>query len=100
MARGLFSGGARLVATGVVLYHRPLGQQAEAAARLSPGPSTTADIVGQQRVRLGVVQGRTPIATLDLRSPREEDQPSRSDAGYADSASSALQTSPPPPVGI
>ena len=48
MARGLFSGGARLVATRVVLYHRSQGQQAEAAARLSPGPSTTADIMGQQ----------------------------------------------------
>ena len=87
------------MATGVVLYHRSQGQQAEDAARLLPGPPTTADIMGQQRVRLGAVQGRTPIAGPDLRSPREGDQSGRSDADYADSASSALQTSPPPPVG-
>ena len=49
MARGLFSGGVRFVAAGVVLYHRSQGQQAEATARLSLGPSTTADVMGQQR---------------------------------------------------
>ena len=100
MARGLFSGGAWFVATGVVLYHRSQGQQAEAAARLSLGPSITSNVVGQQRVRLGAIQGRTPIAGPDSRPPREGDQSGRSDAGYADLASSALQTSPPPPVGI
>ena len=88
------------MATGVVLYHRSQGQQAKAAACLSLGPSTTADIIGQQRARLGAVQGCTPIAGPDSRPPRKGDQSGRGDAGYADSASSALQTSPSPPVGI
>ena len=48
MAQGLFPRGAWLVATGVVLYHRSPGQQVEAAARLSLGPSTAADVMGQQ----------------------------------------------------
>ena len=100
VARGLLSGGARLVATGVVLYHRSQGQQAEAAARLSPGPSTTADVMGQQGARLGAVQGRSSVAGPDSRPPRKGDQSGRSDTGYADPAPSALQTSPPPPVGI
>ena len=37
------------MAIGVVLYHRSQGQQAEAAAYFSLWPSTTADIMGQQR---------------------------------------------------
>lgn len=36
------------MAIGVVLYHLSQGQQAEAAARLPLGPSTKADVMGQQ----------------------------------------------------
>ena len=100
MAQGLFPGGARLVAAGVVLHNRSQGQQAEAAAHLPLGTSMTADVMGQPRAQLGAVKGRAPIAGPDSRPPREGDQSGRSDVGYVDSASSALQTSPPPPVGI
>ena len=100
MARGLFPGGARLVAVGVVLHNRSQGQQAEAAAHLSLGPSTAADVMGQPRAQLGAVKGRTPTTGPDSRPPREGDQSGRSDTGYADPTSSALQTSPPLPMGI
>ena len=100
MARGLFPGGARLVAAGVVLHNRSQGQQAEAAAHLPLGPSIAADVMGQPRAQLGAITGRTPIAGPDSRPPREGDQSGRSGAGYDDPAPSALQTSPSPAVGI
>ena len=69
------------MATGVVLYHRSQGQQVEVAARLPLGPSTTADIMGQQ----GALQG---------------DRSGSGDAGHANQASSALQTPSSPVMGV
>ena len=83
MARGLFLGGARLVAAGVVLHNRSQGQQAEAAAHLPLGPSTAADVMGQPRAQLGAVKGRAPIAGPDSRPPSEGDRSGHGDVGYS-----------------
>src|SRR3954470_22747841 len=100
MARGLFSRGAWPVATRVVLYYRSQGHQVGGATCLSLGSPTTASVMGQQRTRLGAVQGRALAAGPHSRSPRKRYQSGRGDTGYADSPSSALQTPPPPPVGV
>ena len=84
MARGLLPRGARLVAAGVVLYHRSEGQQAEAPARIPLGTSTTIDVVGQPRAQLGAAKRRAPIAGPDSRPLGEGDRSGRGDAGYAD----------------
>ena len=72
------------MAAGVVLYHRSEGQQAEAAASVPLGTSTTVDVVGQPRAQLGAVKRRAPIAGPDSRPPGEGDRSGRGDVGYAD----------------
>ena len=72
------------MAAGVVLYHRSEGQQAEVAASVPLGTSTTVDVVGQPRAELGVVKGRAPTAGPDSRSPNEGGRYGGGNAGYAD----------------
>src|SRR3954471_12344758 len=54
MARGRFSRGARLMATGVVLHHLSSGHHLGSASRLSLGPPTTFNIVDQHRLDRGL----------------------------------------------
>ena len=60
------------MATGVVLYHRSQGQQAEAAARLSLGPSTTTDVMDQQGLSWGPAKD-VPILQSRIRDLFEGD---------------------------
>src|SRR3954468_19049122 len=100
MARGLFSRGARLVATRMVLYHRSQGHQVGGASCLSLGSPTTASVMGQQRARLGVTQRRAFVAGPNQGSLGKTPQLGQSDASYADPPDLARQTSLPPLVGV
>ena len=51
-----------VVATRVVLYHRSQEHQVGGASCLSLGSPTTASVMGQQRIRLGVIQRRALVA--------------------------------------
>ena len=73
MARGLFSRGARFVTTGVVLHHRSQGHQMGGATCLLLGSSIAAGVMGQQRARLGSIQGRSSAAGPYSRPPRERE---------------------------
>ena len=79
-----FQGGQGGVAAGVVLYYRSEGQQAEAAALIPLGTSTTSTVVDQPRAQLGAVKGRAPTAGPDSRSPNEGGRYGGGNAGYAD----------------
>ena len=100
MGRWLLPRGPRPVAARVVLYYRSEGPQTKAATLIPPGTSTLNDVVGQPRAQLGAVRRRAFIAGPDSRSPGEGDQSDCGDAGYANQASSALQTSSSPSMGV
>ena len=100
MARGLFSRGVQLMATRVVLYYRSQGHQVGGATCLLLGSPATTGVIGQYGAGLGAGKGRAPVAGPHPRSPRKRHQSGRGDTGYVNSPSSALQTSPPPPVGV
>ena len=61
------------MATGVVLHHRSQGHQMGGATCLPPGSSTAAGVMGQQRARLGAIQGRSCAAGPYSRPPRERE---------------------------
>src|SRR5918995_4794691 len=100
MARGLLSRGARLVATRMVLYHRSQERQVGGASRLSLGSPITASVMGQQRIRLGVIQRRALVVGPHQGSLRKRPQPGQGDAGHADSPNTAQQSSLPLSVGV
>ena len=82
------------MATRLVLHHSPQGYHMGGTTCFSLGSPTTASVMGQQRTQLGAVQGRALAAGPHSRSPRKRYQSGHSDAGYADSPPTALQTSP------
>ena len=61
------------MATGVVLYHYSQGQQAKAAARLSLRPSTTADVMGQQKGLTGGPSNDVPLLQGRIRDLQERE---------------------------
>ena len=61
------------MATRVVLYYSSQGHQMGGATCLPPGSSTAAGVMGQQRARLGAVQGRSSAAGPYSRPPRERE---------------------------
>ena len=69
-------------------------------AYFSLGSPATTNVMGQQGTRPGAGKDRSHIAELHPRPLGDRYQSGRGDAGCANSPSSALQTSPPPPVGI
>ena len=87
------------MATGVVLHHRSQGHQMGGATCLPPGSSTAAGIMGQQRARLGPSKD-VPLLQGCIRDLQEREITLVVVAQVMLIRRTALQTSPPPPVGI
>src|SRR3954464_13309128 len=100
MARGLFPGGTRPMATRVVLYYGSQRYQVGGSTCLSLGSPAKTNVMGQQGARLGASKGCARTAEPHPRSPRERYQSGRGDASHVNSSGPALQMLPPPPMGV
>src|SRR3954463_5256160 len=100
MARGRLSGGARFMATGVVLYYLSSGYHLGGASGLSPGLPTTFNIVDQHGVRSGPAWRCFSAAGPHKGSLERRPQLGQGDSSYTDSPDSTRPTPPSPLMGV